>query len=34
MFDVKELSNAPEWDGHKPEDIIRLLTLDNLTGKL
>ncbi|QJX62989.1 hypothetical protein HLK66_15875 [Niallia circulans] len=26
-FDVKELSLAPEWDGHKPEDITRLLTL-------
>ena len=23
-FDVKELANAPEWDGHKPEDIDRL----------
>lgn len=32
LFDVKELSNAPEWDGHKPEDIIRLLTLGNLVG--
>lgn len=32
LFDVKELSNAPEWDGHKPEDIIRLLTLENLAG--
>lgn len=26
-FDVKELPNAPEWDGHKPSDIDRLLTL-------
>lgn len=26
-FDVKELKFAPEWDGHKPEDITRLLTL-------
>lgn len=26
-FDVKELPTAPEWDGHKPEDITRLLTL-------
>jgi hypothetical protein len=26
-FDVKVLPKAPEWDGHKPEDIIRLLTL-------
>jgi len=27
MFDVKELDLAFEWDGHKPEDITRLLTL-------
>ena len=27
MFDVKELDYAPEWDGHKPEDITRLLSL-------
>ena len=26
-FDVKELSAAPKWDGHKPEDIKRLLSL-------
>lgn len=26
-FDVKELNAAPEWDGHKPEDIERLLSL-------
>lgn len=26
-FDVKELDRAPEWDGHKPEDVIRLLSL-------
>ena len=26
-FDIKELPNAPEWDGHKPSDIDRLLTL-------
>jgi len=26
-FDVKELSFAPKWDGHKPEDITRLLAL-------
>lgn len=24
-FAVQELDNAPEWDGHKPEDITRLL---------
>lgn len=28
-FDVKELENAPEWDGHKPEDVTRLLSLLN-----
>ena len=25
--DVKELPNAPEWDGHQPDDVVRLLTL-------
>lgn len=27
VFKVKELDKAPEYDGHKPEDITRLLTL-------
>lgn len=27
MFDVKELENAPKWDGHKPSDIDRLLSI-------
>lgn len=27
MFDIKELEFAPEYDGHKPKDIDRLLTL-------
>lgn len=27
MFDVTELDKAPEYDGHKPEDIDRLLSL-------
>ena len=27
LFDVKELDKAPEWDGHKPEDLTRLLSL-------
>ena len=27
MFDVPYVMNAPEWDGHKPEDITRLLGL-------
>jgi hypothetical protein len=26
-FKVTELKNAPEWDGHKPEDITRLYSL-------
>ena len=27
LFDVKEIPNAPEWDGHKPEDIGRLVSM-------
>ncbi|HSH24818.1 MAG TPA: hypothetical protein VLA13_04695 [Massilibacterium sp.] len=27
LFKVKELDFAPKWDGHKPEDITRLLSL-------
>lgn len=27
LFDIKELERAPKYDGHKPEDIDRLLTL-------
>ena len=27
VFEVKELSNAPIWDGHQPSDIDRLLSL-------
>ena len=27
MFPVKELEKAPEYDGHTPKDIIRLLSL-------
>lgn len=26
-YDVKELEKAPEYDGHKPEDITRLISL-------
>lgn len=26
-FDVDEVEKAPEWDGHEPSDIDRLLTL-------
>ena len=28
LFDVKELEHAPEWDGHRPKDIVRLLSLN------
>lgn len=27
MYDVKELEKAPEYDGHKPSDIARLLSI-------
>lgn len=27
MFDVPELEFAPEWDGHTPGDILRLISL-------
>lgn len=27
MFKVKELNNAPIWDGHEPKDINRLESL-------
>ena len=27
MYDVKELEKAPEYDGHKPEDIERLFSM-------
>ena len=26
-FNVKELDNAPKWDGHQPKDIDRLFSL-------
>lgn len=29
LFNVKELDHAPEWDGHEPKDIVRLLSLNN-----
>lgn len=28
MYDVKELEKAPDYDGHKPSDITRLLNLN------
>ena len=27
IFRCKELDNAPEWDGHMPKDVDRLLSL-------
>ena len=27
MFKVKVCQNAPEWDGHTPADVIRLISL-------
>lgn len=27
LFDIRELDKAPEYDGHKPEDITRLMSL-------
>lgn len=27
IFDVKELEKAPVFDGHKPEDVTRLMSL-------
>ena len=27
FFNVKELERAPEWDGHQPKDVKRLLSL-------
>lgn len=27
LFEVKELSNAPQWDGHTSEDVTRLLSI-------
>lgn len=27
LFDIKELDKAPAYDGHKPEDITRLISL-------
>lgn len=27
MFKVREIPNAPEWDGHKPSDIDRLIDI-------
>ena len=36
LFNVKELDKAPEYDGHKPEDVTRLLSLEEeqMTEKL
>lgn len=29
IFNVKELEFAPEWDGHEPKDVDRLLSIGN-----
>lgn len=29
MFDVKELENAPKWDGHQQKDIDRLFSIND-----
>lgn len=29
MFDIKELENAPKWDGHEPKDIDRLFSIND-----
>lgn len=28
FFNVEVLPNAPEWDGHQPKDVYRLLSLE------
>lgn len=28
LFNIKELEHAPEWDGHEPKDVVRLLYLN------
>ena len=33
LFNIKELEKAPEYDGHKPEDVTRLLSLEEENGK-
>ena len=30
LFNIKELEKAPEYDGHKPKDVTRLLSLEDL----
>ena len=32
MFKVPEVDHSPQWDGHKPEDITRLLSLSETLG--
>lgn len=32
LFEVRELERAPKWDGHKPEDVTRLLSLPSDGG--
>ena len=33
LFKVKELEFAPKWDGHRPADVARLLSLLGQHGK-
>jgi hypothetical protein len=28
LFDIKELGHAPHWDGHNPDDVDRLFSLN------
>lgn len=34
MFTCKEIENAPEWDGHMPKDVDRLLSLPEVNWGL
>lgn len=27
LFECEEIERAPEWDGHQPKDVVRLLSL-------
>ena len=29
LFNIKEIDNAPEWDGHEPKDVTRLVSFNN-----
>ncbi|MDQ0222004.1 WDGH domain-containing protein [Streptococcus moroccensis] len=32
--EIKVLPSAPEWDGHQPDDVVRLLSLLESTDEL